>query len=275
MLIERLERVALLGSSWVLYLLLALSLLSISVMLERWIFFRRADEDVFELGDKIVELLSKGDRQGAERIIVKSRSIEASVLRRSFPWIDGGPKALTEALEAEMGRKRKELEKGMTFLGTLGNNAPFVGLLGTVLGVIQAFHQLGEGQSKAAMGNVMSGIAEALIATGVGLVVALPAVVAYNVAQKKIGDIERNVAAIGHKLIAYVELAGSARAEVEPPHALTSLAPPPKLVTARAISLAAPPVPRIDDAARAAGPRDDEDDDDGDQVSSMATEDLG
>ena len=77
----------------------------------------------------------------------------------------------------------------MTLLGTLGNNAPFVGLLGTVLGVIEAFHQLSGGPAKAAMGNVMSGIAEALVATGVGLFVALPAVVAYNVAQKRIGEI--------------------------------------------------------------------------------------
>ena len=83
----------------------------------------------------------------------------------------------------------------MTLLGTLGNNAPFVGLLGTVLGVIEAFHQLGAaGQNKEAMGNVMAGIAEALVATGVGLFVALPAVVAYNIVQKKIGEIEANVA---------------------------------------------------------------------------------
>ncbi len=85
----------------------------------------------------------------------------------------------------------------MNLLGTLGNNAPFVGLFGTVLGVIEAFHQLADSSNKAAMGNVMSGIAEALIATGVGLFVALPAVVAYNVAQKKIGDIESNAAAMG------------------------------------------------------------------------------
>ena len=104
-----------------------------------------------------------------------------------------------------MGRKRKELEKGMTFLGTLGNNAPFIGLFGTVLGVIQAFHQLGAGQNKEAMGNVMSGIAEALIATGVGLVVAIPAVVAFNVFQKRIGEIEGNVGSIGKQLLALLK----------------------------------------------------------------------
>lgn len=208
MLIEKLERVALLGSAWVLYLLLGLSVLSISVMLERLVFFAKHGGDADALGDELIERLHADDRAGAEKVLKESALIEAAVVRRALPWMDGGAASLAEALEAEMGRKRKELERGMTFLGTLGNNAPFVGLFGTVLGVIQAFHQLGEGQSKAAMGNVMSGIAEALIATGVGLVVALPAVVAYNVAQKRIGEIEGNVAAIGKQLLALLKFDG-------------------------------------------------------------------
>src|SRR5262245_18657939 len=178
MLMERLERVALLGATWVLYLLIALSIVSISIMIERLVYFVQHRGDAMKLGDKLIERLHGGDRSGAERLLKESKLLEAAVLRRALPWMDGGADSLSEALEAEMGRKRKELERGMTFLGTLGNNAPFVGLFGTVIGVIQAFHQLGEGQNKAAMGNVMSGIAEALIATGVGLLVALPAVVA-------------------------------------------------------------------------------------------------
>src|SRR5882672_8013122 len=104
----------------------------------------------------------------------------------------------------------------MTFMGTLGNNAPFIGLLGTVIGVIQAFHVLGEGQNKQAMGNVMTGISEALVATGVGLLVALPAVVAYNVLAKKISEIEANVAIMAKQLLALLKseakLAGELRA---------------------------------------------------------------
>jgi biopolymer transport protein ExbB/biopolymer transport protein TolQ len=203
-LIERLERVALLGSAWVLYLLMALSLVSISIMIERWMYFRARRGDAFALGDALIDKLQKGDRKGAEALLIANKTIEGAVLRGAFPWMDGGPSAVSEALEAAMGRKRRELEKGMTFLGTLGNNAPFVGLLGTVLGVIQAFHQLGDGQNKAAMGNVMSGIAEALIATGVGLVVALPAVVAYNIFQGRIGEIEGNVATLGKQLLAFL-----------------------------------------------------------------------
>ena len=87
------------------------------------------------------------------------------------------------------------------WLGTLGNNAPFLGLFGTVIGVIQAFrrHMLGSsgaGGNQAAMGNVIVAISEALIATGVGLIVALPAVVGYNLTQKRVSTVENNIALI-------------------------------------------------------------------------------
>jgi biopolymer transport protein ExbB/biopolymer transport protein TolQ len=81
-----------------------------------------------------------------------------------------------------------------------------VGLLGTVLGVIIAFRALGDaGQNTSAMGGVMNGIAEALVATGVGLFVALPAVVAYNVIQKRIADVETNAVSLTKLLTAYVK----------------------------------------------------------------------
>jgi biopolymer transport protein ExbB/TolQ len=108
-----------------------------------------------------------------------------------------------------MTKRRRELESGMTLLGTLGNNAPFVGLLGTVIGVIVAFADLAEGSNKIQMDKVMGGIAEALIATAVGLFVAIPAVVAFNVYQKKITDIEDNVSSISKRLSALLAAVGT------------------------------------------------------------------
>jgi biopolymer transport protein ExbB/TolQ len=208
MLINSLEKFALMGASWVLYLLVVLSMISIGIMVERWSYFRRHAADVDGLADGLVRRLRTGDRRGAEELLTTNRSIEAQVLRPVLAWIDGGPDSVAEALEASMLKKRAELERGVTFLGTLGNNAPFVGLFGTVVGVIQAFHMLGQGgagQSQAAMGNVMVGISEALIATGVGLLVALPAVVAYNVAQKQVNQIETNVTVIGKQVLALLK----------------------------------------------------------------------
>lgn len=215
MLIERLERVALAGgSAWVLYLLISLSFVSIGIMVERWFFFRRRRDDVDGLSDNLVGHLRRGDRRAAEQMLERSPSIEALTMRPVLDWLEGGPEAVQEALDCEMGRRRRELERSMTFLGTLGNNAPFVGLLGTVLGVIQAFHQLGQGMDKQANANVMAGIAEALIATGVGLIVALPAVVAYNVFQKKANEIEANVAVMGKKLLAFLKARAKLAAEL-------------------------------------------------------------
>ncbi len=196
MLVERLLRIALLGSSWVMYLLLVLSIFSIAAIVERLVFFRRNAGDVDVLADELVKRLERGDRDGAKKLLGASRAIEAQVLARSLDRLDGGPEAFADAVDGSLGRKKKDLERGMGFLGTLGSNAPFIGLFGTVIAVIEAFHQLGEGANKAAMGNVMSGIAEALVATGVGLFVAIPAVVAYNAFQKKVGSIESNVATI-------------------------------------------------------------------------------
>lgn len=221
MLIERLARVALLGSAWVLHLLIALSVMSMAIMIERAIFFLLRREDTDALGDALIAKLREGDRRGAALLLERSKSIEAAVVRPALDWTEGGPAAVEEALDAEMRKKRRDLERGMTFMGTLGNNAPFIGLLGTVIGVIQAFHVLGEGQNKQAMGNVMTGISEALVATGVGLLVALPAVVAYNVLSKKISEIEANVAIMAKQLLALLKseakLAGELRAFEEPP----------------------------------------------------------
>jgi biopolymer transport protein ExbB/TolQ len=206
MIVERLMKIALLGSSWVLYLLFLLSIFSISAIVERWWFFFRHRDDLDRLEADVNRLLLAGDLEGAEGRLARSRSLEAGIVRRALSWAHGGAAAFSDALESELANKRKELDKGMTFVGTLGNNAPFIGLFGTVVGVVEAFYHLGDaGQNKAAMAGVMAGIAEALIATGVGLFVAIPAVVAYNVAQKKLGDIESNVTALGKRVTAFIK----------------------------------------------------------------------
>lgn len=205
MLIEKLLKVALLGSSWVMYMLLGLSVFSIGAMIERALYFFRHRDDVDELGDRLMALLERGDSAGARALLAASKSIEASVIEPAMKFIDCGAEALADAIEGQMIRVRQELERGSTLLGTLGNNAPFIGLFGTIIGVIIAFHQLGVSQSGQSMNAVMGGIAEALVATGVGLFVAIPAVVAYNLVQKRIGDIEGNVAAIAKDMTALLK----------------------------------------------------------------------
>src|SRR6266545_221225 len=144
MLIERLMRVALLGSEWVLYMLLLLSVVSFSTMFERWVYFRRRSGDLDRLRADVRKKLDVDDLEGVDQVLAKSRAVEARVAREGWRWLPGGPEAMSDAVESELAFVKKELERGTNLLGTLGNNAPFVGLFGTVLGVIIAFHALGE-----------------------------------------------------------------------------------------------------------------------------------
>jgi biopolymer transport protein ExbB/biopolymer transport protein TolQ len=208
MIVERLLKVALLGSSWVLYLLLALSVFSFSTMFERYLYFKRHNVDFEALRKQLRKHLQDDDLEQAEKLLAASKAIEARVALEALHWSSGGPGAMTDAVDSELSRVKAELERGSNLLGTLGNNAPFVGLLGTVLGVIISFHALGDaGQNTQAMGGVMSGIAEALVSTGVGLFVALPAVVAYNVIQKRIGEVESGALSLTKLLTAYIRAA--------------------------------------------------------------------
>jgi biopolymer transport protein ExbB/biopolymer transport protein TolQ len=155
-------------------------------------------------------------------VLRKSRSFQARVVAQALDWMAGGPSAMNDAMESEILLVRKQLERGVTLLGTLGNNAPFIGLFGTVLGVIIAFSALGQaGGNASQMGGVMAGISEALVATGVGLVVALPAVVAYNSIQKNIADIEAEAQSLTKLVMAYVKTRAAARAHEDAPESAT------------------------------------------------------
>lgn len=206
--IEKLMKLALLGSEWVLYLLLILSVVSIATMVERFIYFVRRRGEAEQIRSAIEEHLPAQQFDALSRKLDEMRSVEADVVRVALKWFGSGPEALSDAVESHLARNRATLERGSNLLGTLGNNAPFVGLFGTVLGVIIAFHALGDsGGNPGEMGGVMAGIAEALVATGVGLFVALPAVVAYNLLQQTVGNVEGNVESLVKLMSAHAKAA--------------------------------------------------------------------
>lgn len=206
MLIDKLMKFALLGSEWVLYLLILLSIASIATMVERFIYFFRRRGEAGVIRSAINETLGRGAIGELEERLAGKRSVHASVVRVALHWLASGPEALADGVDAELAKLRPELERGSNLLGTLGNNAPFVGLFGTVLGVIIAFDALGNsGGNAGEMGAVMAGIAEALVSTGVGLFVALPAVVAYNLVQKRVGEIESDCMSLVKLMTAYAK----------------------------------------------------------------------
>ncbi|MFM2420416.1 MAG: hypothetical protein RL385_5139 [Pseudomonadota bacterium] len=211
MIVQSLLKISLLGATWVLYLMLALSVLSLGSMLERLIFFARNRKASADLDETIEQALHGNDYARAYGALTESSSLEARILREALRWKLGGPEAFADALDGALGRAREELDRGATLLGTLGNNTPFIGLFGTVIGVIEAFSHLGGKEGGAGMAKVMGGIAEALIATGVGIFVAIPAVVAYNVIQKKAGDLEGHTQALAKLFSAWLRTSPEGR----------------------------------------------------------------
>ena len=191
-----------LGAEWVLWLLVALSVASIGVMIERFAFFlsRRAG-DV----DALRRQLLAGDLAGAGAAVEGRRGMEAEVVRAAVAHAAMGPDAVREVVSGTIERSRIDYEQRLAFLGTLGNNAPFIGLFGTVLGIVRAFFELSRNPGAAGAGTVMAGISEALVATAVGLFVALPAVVAYNLFQRGLRRTAQRATALGHAAIAHLE----------------------------------------------------------------------
>lgn len=209
LLMQKLVLVASTGATAVLYLLLALSVFSVGVVLERWFYFKRRKFDLVATSDAIAKRLRAHDVKGARKDLGEMRAVEAEIIADALVCYEDGPDSVQELVQKGIRQRRKVFENGLLFLGTLGSNSPFVGLFGTVLGVVAAFKELGAASANAAagggMGNVMGGIAEALIATAVGILVAIPAVIAYNVFQKKCNDIEENTSAMLNQLLAVMK----------------------------------------------------------------------
>lgn len=214
MLTAKLLSFTLLGAEWILWILVALSVISVAIMIERAIFFlghRLADADNLALR------ILKGDIATVEKEVVGSAGLQASVVREGLANVKLGPDAVEEVIASVVARERKRYERGLAFLGTLGNNAPFVGLFGTVLGIIRAFHDLAAssamaGKAQAAgAATVMSGISEALVATAVGLFVALPAVVAFNSYNRWLKSITASANELGHAIVAHLRAERSDR----------------------------------------------------------------
>lgn len=204
---------SLLGATWVLWLLVILSVLSVAVMIERAIFFLKRRVDARELEGKLASLLDRKDYAAARALLAGADSMEAHVLSAGLGTIERGPRVVSETMEAELLRQRTRFEAYLIFLGTLGNNAPFIGLFGTVLGIIKAFKDLSIGDpTKGGAGAqvVMAGISEALVATAVGLAVALPAVVAFNYFKTLVKRAVTNTETLTRTLNARVD-AGSSR----------------------------------------------------------------
>ncbi|MCK6589935.1 MAG: MotA/TolQ/ExbB proton channel family protein [Polyangiaceae bacterium] len=213
-LVEWLQRIMVgFGAEWVMWLMIGLSVISVAIMLERAWFFWSLRDDLVTLARDLRTSLDQSI-EAAQKRMEASPSAEAAVVSAGLSMAHRGPDAAEEAMAGAAALQRMKLEKRLAYLGTLGNNAPFIGLFGTVIGVVGAFEALGaaakapianQAASQLAPQAVMSSIAEALVATAVGLAVAIPAVASNNVFQRLIKSTLANTEALTKILLAHLK----------------------------------------------------------------------
>ena len=205
------------GAGWVLWLLAGLSVASVAVLIERWSYYLRAAGNLHALATELPQRLAEG--QAAETVawLESSGAVAARVAAAGLKLAERGPAAVNKAMISRTALEREDLDRRLAYLGTLGNNAPFIGLFGTVIGIIQAFEELGHSAaghgghaaagaaSQVASGAVMSAIAEALVVTAVGIAVALPAVAAYNYLQRRVEHVLAGVEVLSNLILAHLE----------------------------------------------------------------------
>lgn len=201
MLEEQMKAFALNGAGWVLWLLVGLSVLCVAVALERVIYQLLNRSPSGELQGALTPFLQGGSREDLQARLSNMKGLEARVLGAGIEAAAfGGHAAAEEAIAGAMVYEKLKLERGLIVIGTTGANAPFLGLFGTVLGIIQAFHELSLDSDEGAA-NVMSGISEALVATAVGLMVAIPAVVLFNYFQRRNKDLLGQLEGLSHLVL--------------------------------------------------------------------------
>jgi len=177
------------GSDPTVWVMIFIFNLALFVVLERIYVLRKVRGDSAGLVTFLTDALHRGDapQKIAETAGETKYGLEGRIASISLKGWEKGEHAMKEYAEAALIAERRNLEKRLVILSTLGNNTPFIGLLGTVLGIMKAFRDLAEmGDSGPAV--VMRGISEALIATALGLAVAIPVVIAYNALSRMVQD---------------------------------------------------------------------------------------
>ena len=205
------------GSAWVLWLLIGLSVASVAIMIDKALIFYRCRFNQDRFVAELEPFLQQGEWSRIISRCEQEPAMEARVLLAGLREISRGKAAVQDLMEGERLRVGLYLGKRLSFLGTLGANAPFIGLLGTVLGIIHAFKDLAltEGGGGPA---VMAGIAEALVATAVGLLVAIPAVVMYNFFHRRLHVVQERSRFLEQLLLAHLDGAAGT-AEIAAPDA--------------------------------------------------------
>jgi biopolymer transport protein TolQ len=189
----------------ILYFMGVLSLVSVAIMIERFLFLRTIGTTSSGMADKFRTVIAGQKMEDIEGLSKDAKSLEGKALGFGLQFVKNhGANGLDEFFSSFKNTETPALEKNLSLLGTIASNAPYVGLLGTVMGIMKAFNDLAVAPGQ---GNevVMAGIGHALVSTALGLAVAIPAVVAFNLFQKKVSLVLGNVDAARDLCLAYTK----------------------------------------------------------------------
>ncbi|WP_394833513.1 MotA/TolQ/ExbB proton channel family protein [Pendulispora rubella] len=192
------------GAGWVMWVLIGLSIVAVAIILDRAISLMASRDDVRAMKEDLLAYLSNGDPAGAIERFETSSSIEARVLIAGLGCAEKGAAAAEERMASTSQLAKLSMERNLSFLATVGSNAPFVGLLGTVIGIIRAFQALDAAHGQVSP-RLMAEVGEALVATALGLLVALPTIAFYNLFQRIIGSRLARADALGREVLAYMK----------------------------------------------------------------------
>ncbi len=203
------------------------SVLALGVAIERLIALWGVRSSTRELGEQVAKHLLRGDIAAAKSAAERSTALSAELFRAGF---ERAVKTTGAPLDAAVDRERQQLalrmKRGLWILGTIGATTPFVGLFGTVAGIMRSFRDLGLDVGEGGTGGsaaVMTGISEALVATAVGIVVAVEAVVLYNIFQARLSRVNVEMKLIAEEFVELLrEAAPSGKLPALPPGATVS-----------------------------------------------------
>lgn len=208
MLSDKIFAVAHIADQLVLWLLLALSVFSIGIILERYFALKKIAASTGRIRSRIRMAIQSNSIQDVEDLARETDTLEGRAMMYGLKHIkESGSKGLEEVFNAYSLSERADLEKFLGFLATVGSNAPYIGLFGTVLGIMKAFNDLAQ-STDAGQQTVMAGISLALVATAAGLFVAIPAVISYNYYQKQVKSVFQNLESVKELCLAYAKKKG-------------------------------------------------------------------
>jgi biopolymer transport protein ExbB/biopolymer transport protein TolQ len=204
------------GMSWlgvtVVVVLLLMSIYSIALMLERYLTYKAAARQSREFAPKVAELLRGAQLDSALKLsqtyqrshlaVVVNSGLQELAASTALVKPERQMRKAKRAVRRAAALKSAELQRGLSALATVGSTAPFVGLFGTVVGIIHAFEVMGQ-QETSGFSAIASGISEALVTTAFGLVVAIPAVWMFNYFSSRVRGFEVEMNNSAEELIDY------------------------------------------------------------------------